>query len=402
MVHHAHQSERALGDILRHLVGWADFMRTQEAVRDAPTLRRPLLSEACGSGLGAQSQIGNNRPTNCGGVHQRLLGRRVIGLACALAVAMSAVASIENIDEFLAVSPVVDPALDQIRKDFEIRRNGSPITGLPSSGRIADLTLGEYTDEVIVLQGLRVLYYMDQGRNGHLPWTSETVYHWLSSKIDGIDVRDGSGSYCCEYFGGKTFIVVAAQNDFNRDFDRKWEGISGNIGLYVHEARHVDGFGHSSCCGINGGCDDVYDETRLAPYALQYWLERAWLTGQISVGIGCLAPMRVAEISAWHLGACNGAFRSRFCTSAPPLLTMPEHPGGACRPKIVSANAAGDEWMLTVSDMTPGMTHRLEKASEPRFIEVWASDPFVPRNRTELRRIGPMTNAEAFFRVRVD
>jgi hypothetical protein len=154
----------------------------------------------------------------------------------------------------------------------------------------------------------------------------------MKSKMAGIDISDTSGgSACCEMLDGKLFFILQAQDDFNRDFDRGWSGISGNIALYAHELRHVDGFPHVSCCGIPGGCDQTYDETNLSPYGIQWWLNAHWLTGDLYVGFSCLDPSQVADIAAWHLSA-TGVFRDRFCDNKPPLLTEPAMPGGECRP----------------------------------------------------------------------
>src|SRR5689334_7998098 len=110
----------------------------------------------------------------------------------------------------------------------------------------------------------------------------------MRSQIKGIDVRSDVGSsFCCETFPDGRYIVVRTQNDSNRDFDRGWRGISGNIDLYAHEARHVVGYGHSSCCGISGGCDNEFATNNLSAYAVQWWLNKSWLNGEINVGFAC-------------------------------------------------------------------------------------------------------------------
>ena len=246
-----------------------------------------------------------------------------------------ACAQIDNIERFLGKCPTDDPAISQILADFNIRTNGVVVTQFPCTEPISSMALSNYTDPLIVLQGLRVIYYMDRGRSGHLPWTSGSLYDWMKSQIKGIDISsDSGGSFCCESFPDGTYMVVAAQNDPNRDFDRSWPGISGNIGLYAHETRHVAGHGHSSCCGIAGGCDDTFDTNDLSAYAVQWWLNKAWLQGDINVGFSCADPSAVLEAANWHLGSCNSVFRSRFCTNQPPLLSMPIHPGGNCPVRV--------------------------------------------------------------------
>jgi hypothetical protein len=239
-------------------------------------------------------------------------------------------ASIDDLEEFLDTCPTLDPVYEQIRSDFDIRRNGVLAEDIPCSEPISGLPVSEYSDELITLQGLRAIYYMDFGRSGHLPWTSGTLYEWMQSKIGGINISDTAGaSYCCQTYDDSSHIVVTAQDDFNRDFDRTWQGISGNIGLYMHETRHVDGFPHVSGCGIQDGCDQTYDETDLSPYGIDWWLNAHWLTGELYVGFSCLDSSNVEEIAQWHLSSANYG-RERFVDTKPPELTMPENPGGLC------------------------------------------------------------------------
>jgi hypothetical protein len=258
----------------------------------------------------------------------------LMGIAL-LIQARSACAQIDNIYRFLEKCPADDPATAQILTDFKIRSDGVVVTQFPCTDPISSMSASNYTDPLIVLQGLRVIYYMDRGMSGHLPWTPGTLYDWMKSQIKGIHVRsDTGGSYCCETFSDGLYMVVAAQNDFNRDFDRTWPGISGNIGLYAHEARHVAGYGHSSCCGIPGGCDDTFDTNNLSAYAVQWWLNKDWLYGDINVGFSCADSSTTLDAANWHLGSCNSAYRDRFCTNQPPLLSMPANPGGSCPVRV--------------------------------------------------------------------
>ncbi len=265
-------------------------------------------------------------------------GREVPALIPGLAEDSSGNLFIARIDLFLNTCPASDPALAEIRNDFQIRRNGVLVGDIPCSEPVSQLPVTRYTDELLVLQGLRVIYYMDRGKAGHLPWTAGTLYNWMRSRIGGLNIKDGSGSFCCENFDGRTHVAISAQNDFNREFDKKWEGIAGNIDLYAHEARHVDGFAHSDCCGTTAGCDQTFDLNSLPPYGVQWWLNKAWLMGEINVGFGCLSASRVLEIRDWHWGSTD-QFRGRLCENKPAVLAAPQSPGGACRTSC-TANAA--------------------------------------------------------------
>lgn len=245
---------------------------------------------------------------------------------------MPAAAQIHNIRKFLDQCPQNDPAYAQIRTDFEIRRNGLATTIPPCTEPVSAMATSAYTDELLVVQGLRVVYYMDRGLSGHLPWTSGTLYDWMKSKIGGLNIVAG-GSFCCQSFGGKTFVAIGSQDDFNREFDKKWIGIAGNIDLYAHETRHVDGFPHSSCCGITNGCDNTFDTANLSPYGIQWWLNKLWLDGTINVGVSCLPPIEKNDALNWFLGAVNSQFASRFCTNKPAALAAPAVVGGPCLDK---------------------------------------------------------------------
>jgi hypothetical protein len=277
--------------------------------------------------------------------------RHVVFTFCvAILFARPAAAQIRNIRQFLDQCPQSDPAIATIRADFQLRRDGAVVSQIPPCTEpVSAMPTSAYTDELIVLQGLRVIYYMDRGQAGHLPWTSGTMYDWMKSKIGGIDIVQGT-SFCCEVFGWTVpfpplppgtpppvppssayFIGVGAEDDFNREFDKGWPGISGNIGLYAHETRHRDGYSHTSCCGIPGGCDQTFNAKDLTPYAIQWWLDDLWLTGKINVGMACLPAASLQSALNWFYGSLNGSgFPARFCDARPAVVDPPANPGGVC------------------------------------------------------------------------
>jgi len=240
----------------------------------------------------------------------------------------TAASGITNISTFLEKCPTTDPAFAQITADFEIRRDGVKVTTPPCTEPVSLMATSAWTDELIVLQGLRVMYYMDRGMTGHLPWTSGTLYDWMKSRVRGVNLA--GGSYCCPQFDGKPFIAVGKQNDFSRDFDRRWRGISGNIDLYAHETRHYDGFPHVSCCGLTNGCDETFDTTNLSPYGVQWWLNKLWLDGTINVGLRCGTNQQISDATSWYVSGLNFQYGTRFCQTRPAAVTAPPLPGGPC------------------------------------------------------------------------
>ena len=286
------------------------------------------------------------------------------------------VGDITNIGEFLERCPTNDPVYHKLRIDFEIRRNDEVVGEIPCSEPISSIPIADYTEELITLQGLRTMFWMDRGLAGHLPWTHGTLYDWMASRIGGINIK-GDRCYCCEQYDGKLFIVVSEGDDFNRDFDRKWRGLSGNIALYAHEARHVDGHPHSSCCGITGGCDDDFLLADLSPYGVQWWLAYSWLMGGINVGISCLDPIDTQQIASWHNGGLESG-RSRFCYSFPPEVTsLPALPGGPC-PVFSAGFESGStgRWSATIPPPPPHRVFVSSKTFSPDFANLALADLF--------------------------
>lgn len=254
---------------------------------------------------------------------------------------------IENVTVFLDRCPASDPALARILSDFEIRRDGVLVSLPACTEPVSAMATAEYTDELIVLQTFRTIQAMDRGDSGHLPWTAGTLYDWMAASIDGIDI--GPGLFCCTEYDGKLFISIGASSDANREFDKSWIGIAGNISVYAHEVRHAnsDGYPHSSCCGTTNGCDTTFDAANLSPYGVSWWLNNLWMNGTINVGYSCFPPQQRDDTTTWFLIELN-TLRDRFCTNAPPSATASEYPGGACV-GIPIVNATGQSSSVAVT-----------------------------------------------------
>ena len=99
-----------------------------------------------------------------------------------------------------------------------------------------------------------------------LPWTSDSLYGWLVHSIRGIRFRGDIGtSFCCDPSGTidiQTRSLSALQ--FPTDF--RWVGTL--IVLFVHEARHNNGFQHDCPDGVN---DKTIAE--LGAWGVQYYCD---------------------------------------------------------------------------------------------------------------------------------
>ncbi len=279
-------------------------------------------------------------------------GRRLIVcvLLMGMGLANAARADICANPQFFEQCPTADPAFAAIIHDFKIRNNGvliNPAT-LTCTAPVSAIPIAAWTDDLVVLQSLRAIYYMDKGRHGHLPWTPGTLYDWLKAGVGGIDI---STTATYDHWAGQAYasqgdtanyFVVRAKNDTTRDFQRKWAGIATFIALMAHERRHGDpGFGfHVRCCpgqdpsNPNNACDQTYEENaNLSPYGIQYWLVKNWINGNINVTMGCLSPADKTEAVNFMRSEVNmraNPATSAFCSSTPPVLTDANDPVAPC------------------------------------------------------------------------
>lgn len=271
-------------------------------------------------------------------------------------------AQIYDIKLFLDQCPTNDPAIDTILNDFEIRLNGQIVTEFPCYEPVYSMKTEDYLNPLIYLQTLRVIYYMDRHKRNHLPWTDTTLYVWMKNNIDGINIVDGViGGYCCSEIDGKIFFVTGNADDFNREFDKGWRGISGNIDFFAHEVRHTNGYGyyHSSCCGIPGGCDENYDENDLGAYGIQYWLNKAWLNGLINVGIRTSGTItEINDAINWHLSSLNSS-RTRFCNNIPEIVNKTDfdYPLGPGTTEIAQSICAENTYKFAENELNEEGTY---------------------------------------------
>jgi hypothetical protein len=108
-----------------------------------------------------------------------------------------------------------------------------------------------------------------------LPWTDKSLSAWFFGTVDAIRVRaDIENSFCCD---PKVVInIKIAGNSYLMLTDRRIDpsiggGLMDTMVLYVHEARHNEGHGHT----CNGGIDDQ-TVTEMGSWGVQYYLLQ-WL-----------------------------------------------------------------------------------------------------------------------------
>ncbi len=106
-----------------------------------------------------------------------------------------------------------------------------------------------------------------------LPWTDKTLYQWFIDTIDAVRFRaDITYSYCCE--PANVINIRVAENSYVM-LTGRWVdpaiggGLMDTMVLYVHEARHNEGYGHT--CSSN---DKTIAE--MGSWGVQYYLLQ-WL-----------------------------------------------------------------------------------------------------------------------------
>jgi hypothetical protein len=235
---------------------------------------------------------------------------------------------IVDLEDFLRVCPLDDPNINQILSKFEIRLNGNVVTNFDCVEPYYIMSEQQYTTEKTYLQALRLLFYLDYDTPYILPWSDKRLFDWVDQKIDGINIKDGiSGGICCETFNGKRFISVenikTNTSGITKSSDRLYTGYGlMNIELLLHEARHVDGFPHTTgCCPSGGACDQSLDLNNPSAYGIMVWWNKAIWEKKYEFGVDCLVkndPIWKNNIktlinpNVWSNFFCSGVYTFQF------------------------------------------------------------------------------------------
>jgi hypothetical protein len=228
---------------------------------------------------------------------------------------------IENIDDFFARCPTASE-VERVNSDFELSFEydpTAPALACHAANDSADLT----TLQKRVYQTIYVMRLLNFSQP--LPWTDLQLYDWLVGAIDGIRFIDGSGggySFCCEP-SNVIVVVLDPKVAFvlltNRWFDPQMGGgLMNTMFLYVHEARHNEGYVHT--CTSRTGDDNRVDE--MGAWSVQYYLA-LWI-GQYGDHEFLKSPG--ADPNLYRQEALNASQmlrNKRFCLDpAPPAPTL--------------------------------------------------------------------------------
>jgi hypothetical protein len=265
-------------------------------------------------------------------------------------VSWTILTGVDNPVTFVDVCPSDDPAYSRIRQDFEIRLDGEIISdAVTCPVPYSDLPVEDLTDLLIAVQTFRLAYYMSEGTEGHLPWTDQGLYHWMSENVDGVNLRSAAGVHTLDRIDGKTFVAQSVQSPEQREYKRNLRGLIGTLSFYAHEIRHADPNGgqeHTTGCEAfpnptdPAGCDPSYELENLGSYGVQYWVVSSLATGYLNVGIGCLAPAEAQEQANRLAIDVNFGARQRFVSNVPPILSLNAPYGGPCAGWIIDQESS--------------------------------------------------------------
>jgi hypothetical protein len=178
-------------------------------------------------------------------------------------------ADLSSIDAFFTYCPT-SYQIESLLADIPITFEADPTAGsapCSGSGGFAGLT------EMQRRAYLSIMVMQHISFDAPLPWTTRSLYQWLADSIDGIRFRsDIENSYCCD--PANVINIKVADNSYlvltGRWIDPSMGGgLMDTMVLYVHEARHNEGYGHT--CGSS---DNTISE--LGAWGVQYYLLQ-WL-----------------------------------------------------------------------------------------------------------------------------
>lgn len=229
-------------------------------------------------------------------------------------------AHIQTVDDFFTRCPTADEVA-RVNSDFKVSFEYDP-TAPTLVCRAADGSADLTALQKRAYQTIYVTKLLNF--NQPLPWTDKQLYDWLVGAIDGIRFIDGKGSgysFCCE--PENTIVIALNSNTYILLTDHWFEanmggGLMNTMFLYIHEARHNEGYGHT--CTSRSGDDNRVDE--MGAWSVQYYLA-LWI-GQY--GDRQFLKVPGGDPNAYRQAALNDSQQTRevrFCLDpAPPIPTL--------------------------------------------------------------------------------
>ncbi len=165
----------------------------------------------------------------------------IVAAACAPAQRLAPTSA--SLQAFLDTCPQNDPYYAVFQRDLPILRNGVVSSNFPCVEPYTAMTVGQVTDELVILQAVRMAYYMDMGRSDYLPWTPFRLYDWMKQRVAGFNIdstQAGNSSACCTLIQGRLYIVMGPMSTATRGASLSIDGLASQVTLLAHETRHSD------------------------------------------------------------------------------------------------------------------------------------------------------------------
>lgn len=218
-----------------------------------------------------------------------------------------------TVDDFFERCPT-SAEIKSLLADIPIAFEADPTAGTPAC-KASEGSLDLSPLQKRVYQSVLIMKYLTF--DSPLPWTDKSLYEWFTGTIEAIRLRaDIQNSYCCEPLN--VINIKVADNSFlvatGRWIDPQMGGgLMDAMVLYVHEARHNEGYGHT----CNAGADDK-TIAEMGSWGVQYYLLQ-WLA-QHADPVFFRAPVNDPDVyRRITLDQMLSIRRSRFCNE--PALT---------------------------------------------------------------------------------
>jgi hypothetical protein len=215
-----------------------------------------------------------------------------------------------TIDDYLGTCPT-PPEIARIDSDLRLEFLDDPTAGTrPCSAGAGSADLSRM--KLRVYQALLLMQRLEF--NSPLPWTtSATLYEWFVGVVRGIRFSSSfSISSCCN--PARVLNVVTGLASFQESSNTpgvRSQTIVSTMGLFLHEARHAEGWRHS--CGTD---DRTIDE--MAAWGVQYYWN-LWASNHTRApSTVFMLPARAAAVDSART-LCSGFDRrsqGRFCRVA--------------------------------------------------------------------------------------
>jgi len=144
-------------------------------------------------------------------------------------------AELESVDALLSMTFTFDPSA------------GQPMCTPAQSSRELTLLQERAYQAVLMLVWIRF--------DAPLPWTNLTLDKWITHAIHGVEfINNAENSYCC--LPGGVIAIQPKNLAVLSNAVALWDSVHWLAALFIHEARHNEGYVHTCTTGPRAGHND--------------------------------------------------------------------------------------------------------------------------------------------------